>query len=161
MKDPDAFLIAQFAKELVAIRLSATEDPCAVAAALVKETAAVALKARPREADVVISDACYGGLQALLMAGHDVSRGATLMLAEVRNLAGPLGGDPVALSEHALEGFARLRRLQTQEQIVDLLDTLDALCSRVPVYRMASTREGDIWPLLKAAAEEGEGSGDH
>lgn len=126
MRDPDAFLIAQFAKELVAIRLSSTEDPCAVAAALVKETAAVALKARPHEADVVIADACYGGLQALLLAGHDVSRGATLMLGEVLDLAGPLGGDPVALSEYALEGFARLRRLLTQEQIVDMLETLDS-----------------------------------
>lgn len=126
MRDPDAFLIAQFAKELVAIRLSSTEDPCAVAAALVKETAAVALKARPHEAAVVVADACYGGLQALLLAGHDVSRGATLMLGEVLDLAGPLGGDPVALSEHALEGFARLRRLLTQEQIVDMLETLDS-----------------------------------
>ena len=125
MRDPDAFLIAQFAKELVAIRLNATEDPCALAAALVKETAAVALKARPEEADIVVADACYGGLQALLLAGQDVSRGATLMLGEIIDLAGSLGGNPAALSEYALEGFARLRRLLTQDQIIDLLETLD------------------------------------
>lgn len=125
MRDPDAFLIAQFAKELVAIRLNATEDPCALAAALVKETAAVALKARPEEADVVIPDACYGGLQALLLAGQDVSRGATLMLGEIIDLAGSLGGNPAAFSEYSLEGFARLRRLLTQDQIIDMLETLD------------------------------------
>ena len=47
------------------------------------------------------------------------------MLGEIIDLAGSLGGNPAALSEYALEGFARLRRLLTQDQIIDLLETLD------------------------------------
>ncbi len=39
MRDPDAFLIAQFAKELVASRMKATENPCALAEALVIDLA--------------------------------------------------------------------------------------------------------------------------
>jgi len=126
MRDPEAFLISQFAKELVSIRLHATDDPCASAAALVRETAAVALKSRPEEADIVIADACYGALQALLLADQDLSRGATLMYAAVLELAQPLNLKPASLSEYSLEGFARMRRLLTQTQIIDLLETLES-----------------------------------
>lgn len=126
MRDPNAFLISQFAKELVAIRLRETEDPCAVAAALVRETAEVALKSRPEEADCVIVDACYGALQALSLAEQDLSRGATLMYGSVLELAGPLGIAPAALSDYAFEGFARMRRLMTQVQLIDMLETLES-----------------------------------
>lgn len=126
MRDPNAFLISQFAKELVAIRLRDTEDPCAVAAALVRETAEVALKSRPEEADCVVVDACYGGLQALALAGQDLSRGAALMYAAVMELAEPLGIPQASLSEYAFEGFARMRRLMTQVQVIDMLETLES-----------------------------------
>ena len=126
MPDPDSFRIAQFAKELVAIRLQGVDDPCAVAAALVRETARVALKSRPREADCVIADACCGALQALLLCGQDLARAATLMLGAVQELAAPLKADPALLSEYALEGFARNRRLMTQDQVIDILETLES-----------------------------------
>lgn len=126
MRDPDSFLISQFAKELVSIRLRGTDDPCAVAATLVRETAAVALKSRPKEADIVIADACYGGLQALLLADQDLSRGATLMYASVLELAVPMRVAPSLLMEYALEGFARMRRFMTQGQVIDLLETLES-----------------------------------
>ncbi|TBR18934.1 hypothetical protein EPO15_14800 [bacterium] len=124
--DQDAFMIGQFAKELVAIRLQSMDDPCAVAAALVRETALVALQSRPQDADLVIADACYGSLQALLLAGHDLSRGAALMLAEVQHLGGPLHMNPGLLTEYALEGFARMRRLMTQDQLIDMLEVLES-----------------------------------
>lgn len=126
MADRDAFMIGQFAKELVALRLQTLEDPCAVAAALVREAASVALRARPEEADRVVSDACYGALQALLLARHDVARGAALMLAAVAELAAASRLDPEALRGYALEGFARMRRLLTQDQLIDLLETLES-----------------------------------
>ena len=122
----DAFRIGQFAKELVTIRLGTLEDPSAEAAALVRETARVALKSRPEEADCVIADACCGALQALLLAGLDLSRAASLMLSAVQELAVALKRDPAELSGYALEGFARMRRLMRQDQLIDMLDTLES-----------------------------------
>ncbi|MBI3297779.1 MAG: hypothetical protein HYZ75_06425 [Elusimicrobia bacterium] len=124
--DGDAFRIGQLAKELVAIHLQATEDPSAVAAAMVRETTLVALKSRPQDADAVIADACCGSLQALLLSGHDLSRGAALMLAEVQDLAGPLRINPAVLTDSVLAGFARMRRFMSQEQLIDMLETLES-----------------------------------
>lgn len=125
----DSFQIAQFARDLVAIRLELSDDPCAAAAALVRETAAIAIKSRPGEADLVVSDASCGALQAVLAAGHDPARAASLIVAEVRELALERGLAPEAAVAYALEGFARLRRAMTQEQT---LDVLDALAARFP-----------------------------
>ena len=126
MNERDAFRIGQFAKELVSIRLGSFDDPAAGAAALVAESARVALRARPEEADCVIADACYGALQALLLAGHDLSRAACLMLSAVQELAVGLRRDPAELSGYALEGFARMRRLMRQDQLIDMLETLES-----------------------------------
>lgn len=126
LSERDAFRIGQFAKELVAVRLGGFDDPAAGAAALVTESARVALKSRPEEADCVIADACCGALQALLLAGHDLSRAASLMLSAVQELAADLKRDPAELSSYALEGFARMRRLMRQDQLVDMLDTLES-----------------------------------
>lgn len=142
--NPDAFVIGQFAKELVAIRLRSTDDPCAVAAALVRETALVALQSRPQDADRVVADACYGSLQALVLAGHDLSRGAALMLSEVQSLAGPLRMNPAPLTEYALEGFARMRRFMTQDQLIDMLETLESRFTGVgPAFAKALSSQPD------------------
>ena len=125
MQHLDSFMLYRFANELVAHRISATEDPCADAAAVVSEAARVALTARPGEAEQVVSDACYGGLQALFMAGQDLSRGSALMLEAMAELGGPLGLDPADLMRYSLDGFARMRGLITQGQIIDILDTLE------------------------------------
>ena len=126
MTDTDSFMISQLAKELVAIRLQKMEDPCAVTAALVRETAMTALKSRPEEAERVVSDCCYGALQALLLSGQDLGRGATLILGEVSDLAFPAGLDPADLMRFALHGFARIRRIATQDQVIEMLDSLEA-----------------------------------
>lgn len=151
MPDRDSFMLAQFAKELVALRIQHLDDPAAAAAALVRETALVALKSRPAEADCVIADACYGALQALLLAGHGLARGATLILGSVQDLSGPLGRNPADLTAYALEGFAHMRRLLTQDQLIDMLEALE---SRFPgagaAFAKALSRQPDPGRRLNA-----------
>jgi hypothetical protein len=125
MTDSDPFLISQLAKELVAIRTRKLEDPCAIAAGMVRETVLVALKSRPQEAERVVADACYGALQGLLLSGHDLARGAALMLGETAEVAASTGLDPADVMRYALDGFARIRRMATQDQVIEMLDTLE------------------------------------
>ena len=126
MTNSDQFMIGQLAKELVSIRTKRLDDPCAIAAATVRETVQVALKSRPEEAERVVADACCGALQGLLLSGHDLARGAALILGETAEVAASTGLDQADMMRYALEGFARIRRLATQGQVIEMLDTLES-----------------------------------
>lgn len=113
----ESFRIAQLTKELVAQKVQKMEDPCAVAADLVKQTIVVALGAKPEDAEKVVSDACYGGLQGLYLSEQSLPRGALFILEAVAEAAGKVEQDPTALMQAALKGFARIKHLTTPDQL--------------------------------------------
>lgn len=121
----EEFKIGQLTKELVAMRIKKLEDPCGVAADMVKQAIVIALKARPIEAETVVSDACCGGLQGLYLSDHDLSRGAVLILQAVGEAADETMLDPTLLMSFALKGFARLNRLTTPEQLQAMREELE------------------------------------
>jgi hypothetical protein len=121
----DQFKIGQLTKELVALRLKELGDPCAVAAGLVKKTLVVALKAQPDQAPTVVSDACYGGLQGLLLAEQDMSRGAVLILEAVCDSANDTALDPTAMMRYGLAGIARVSKFVPSETLVTMRHALE------------------------------------
>ena len=119
----DDFKVGQLTKELVAIQLKRKEDPCAVAADIVHRTLRVAIRAIPpgdAGRGLVIEEAIYGGMQAMVLGDHDLSRGSVFLLEGVADLASEFGLDPTEALRSALCGLARLRRLLTVEQLDDL-----------------------------------------
>jgi len=122
MNDND-FRIGQLTKELVAEKLRKMDDPCAAAAALVKQTLEVALGAcqsNPEAVHKSIADACKGGITGLLLADHSLERGVVLMLEAVADLASRFGLDPGEAMKSALIGMADLRRFIRADQIDDI-----------------------------------------
>ena len=116
----EEFRIGQLTKELVASRRKGSMDPCETAAALVKETLALALKGIPAGGsgqEGVIEDACRGGITGLLLADQDLARGAVLILEAACHLAADLDLDPTALMVSALKGLADLRRFVPPETL--------------------------------------------
>ena len=121
----DEFKVGQLTKELVAIKLKRMDDPCAAAAELVKQTLGVALRAvapgAPEGAHAqVVTDACQGGMTGLLLAGHELGRGAALMLEAVSELANHFQLDPTMMMEAGLKGIADMRRFANPDQLEDI-----------------------------------------
>lgn len=123
--DNNAFQIGQLTKELVALKLKELQNPCAVAAGLVKDAIAVACKARPQEARTVVSDACYGGMQGLLLADQDLARGAEMILGAVSEAAADASLDPTELMSYGLAGVARIAKFVTRERLVAIQSALE------------------------------------
>lgn len=116
----DEFKIDQLTKELVAAELNRMEDPCATTANLVKQTLAVALNGlQPGGAgpEKIIEDACRGGITGLMLAQHNIGKGAVLILGAVSELAGQYNLDPTQLLRSALRGIADLRRFLGPEDL--------------------------------------------
>lgn len=108
------FKVAQFTKELVAARLRGAADPCPLAARLVAETLAVALKAIPRgdrAAGRTIEEAVRGGLQGVLLADHDVPKAGLWTVREMARLARELDLEATETLISTLRGIASLKRL--------------------------------------------------
>jgi hypothetical protein len=115
--------IGQLTKELVAIRLKKMADPCAAAADLVKKTLAVALKGRTTtDAGVckTITDACQGGITAMLLSDQNLAKGAVLILEGVAELAQELNFDPAACMRAALVGISDVRRFARPDQLHEI-----------------------------------------
>ncbi len=114
----DDFKIGQLTKELVAMKLKELEDPSAVAAGLVKKTIVVALKAAaPDQARAIVVDACYGGMQGLLLAEGDLAAGAVKLLEAVCEAAQDLGLDPGEMMRYGLTGVARIEKFAQAETL--------------------------------------------
>jgi len=117
------FKVGQLTKELVAIRLRNMGDPCSAAAELVKKTLLVALKgvqAKDPQITTIIRDACEGGLTGLLVAEQSLPKGAVKLMEAVSEVAMEMGLDPMEAMQAALEGFADLYKVVTQEQLDDI-----------------------------------------
>jgi hypothetical protein len=141
----DEFRVGQLTKELVALKLKELQNPCAVAAGLVRQTITVALKARPEEAEKVVIEACYGGMQGLLLADQDLACGAVLIMGAVCEGAGDVGGDPTALMMFALTGIARFTKFIEHEKIVDISHSLEKRYQGVGVaFSEALSREAEV-----------------
>lgn len=119
----DDFQIGQLTKELVAIRLKKMADPCAAAAELVKKTLTVALKGRlpddPGNA-ALITDACQGGITAMLLADQHLPKGAALLLEAVVELANECNLDPAACMRAAMLGISDVRRFARADQVHEI-----------------------------------------
>lgn len=113
----DTFKIGQLTKELVAKRLQEQPDPPAIAAGLVRETLAVAAKAKPEEIETVVADACYGALQGVLLAEQDLARTAGLCLEAVAEVALACGSDPAAVMNAGIRGIVRMKKLLVEVQL--------------------------------------------
>jgi hypothetical protein len=120
------FRIGQLTKELVAQRLKSMEDPCAVAAELVRQTLDVALKSKRADAAKIASDTCYGAMQGLMLANQEFTRATVMILQAVNDNATVLGLDPTAQMMAALRGYARLAKLCTIDQIQDMKTRIEA-----------------------------------
>lgn len=120
------FRVGQLTKELVAQKLKSMEDPCAVAAGLVRQTLDVALKARPADASQVAADTCYGAMQGLMLAGQDFPKASVMILQAVSDHAASAGLDPTEQMLGALKGFARLSKLCTSEQLHEMKTRIEA-----------------------------------
>jgi hypothetical protein len=119
----DKFQIGQLTKELVAIRLKAMADPCAAAASLVKKTLSVALKGRPADDPGnagLITDACQGGITAMLLADQHLPKGASLLLEAVVELCNELNLDPAVSMKAALLGISDVRRFARPDQLHEI-----------------------------------------
>lgn len=114
------FRVGQLTKELVAQKLKSMEDPCAVAAGLVRQTLDVALKTKPADSAQVAADTCYGAMQGLMLAGQDFPKAAVMILQSVSDHATMVGLDPTEQMMGALKGFAKLSKLCTNEQLHDI-----------------------------------------
>lgn len=121
----DEFKISQLTKELVAMNLKERQNPCAVAAGVVRQTIDVALKARPHEARRVVSDACYGGLQGLLLAEQDLACGVLLILSAVQGRAGELEPSAAEMRSYCIEGFARIAKFVSREDLAAICRALE------------------------------------
>ncbi|MBI3298404.1 MAG: hypothetical protein HYZ75_09595 [Elusimicrobia bacterium] len=122
------FKVAQFTKELVAIRLQRLEDPSLAAAELIRKTLHTALKALPPgpERGKVIEDAVRGGMQGLILADQDVPRGGVAVVEALAELAQDLGLDPSETLMSGLRGLAGLRRLVRPDQLDKLRHEIDS-----------------------------------
>jgi hypothetical protein len=125
----DDFKISQLTKELVTARLKQMEDPCAAAAALVKDALSVALKGLPPGAVAesrVVEDACQGAMTGLLLNDQPLHRGAVLILERVVDLANALNLDQTELMRSALRGIADMRRFVRIEVLGDMRQAIEA-----------------------------------
>ena len=141
------FKVGQLTKELVALNLKEVENPCMVAAGLVRQTIGVALKARPEEARGIVSDACYGGLQGLLLADQDLACGALLMLAALGGGAADIALNPAEIRRYAIEGFARIARFVSREDVTSISRALEKR------HQGAGQAFNDALAAQRAAAE--------
>ncbi len=119
----DDFRIGQLTKELVALRLKKMADPCAAAADLVKKTLAVALKGRQPEDPgnlTVITDACQGGITAMLLADQNLPKGAVLLIEAVVELASEFNLDPPLCMQAAMLGISDVRRFARPDQVHEI-----------------------------------------
>ena len=123
----EEFKISQLVKEMVAVRLRKIDDPCQAAAEVVGKTLLVTLKSfqAPEIRTRIVADSCYGGLIALVIAGHDLPKGAALFVAEASVAAEQLGLDSVAAMRDAMLGIASAQKILMPEQIGDIRDELE------------------------------------
>jgi len=119
------FKVGQLTKELVAMNLKEVQNPCAEAAGLVRQTIVVALKARPEEACAVICDACYGGMQGLLLAEQDLACGALMILSAVCGGAPDIALDAAERRRFAIEGIARISKFVSGADVTAISRVLE------------------------------------
>jgi hypothetical protein len=120
------FRVGQLTKELVAQKLKSMEDPCGVAAGLVRQTLDVALKSKPADSTDIAADTCYGAMQGLMLAGQDFPRASVMILQAVSDHATAVGLDPTEQMMGALKGFAKLAKLCTSDQLHDIKTRIEA-----------------------------------
>jgi hypothetical protein len=109
--------IGQLTKELVAMNLKEVQNPSAVAAGVVRQTIVVALKSGPSGAQSIVSDACYGGMQGLLLSDQDLACGALMILSAVTGGAADIPLSPDDMRRYAIEGLARIAKFVTGEDL--------------------------------------------
>lgn len=119
----DDSTLSQFTKELVSAQLKSLQDPCVVAAGLLKKTLSVALKDLPPGSAfpaAPVESACQGAMMALLLGDQNLPKGAVCILEAVSELALEVHLDPTMMMWAALRGIADIRRFASQELLIDL-----------------------------------------
>ncbi|MBI3550436.1 MAG: hypothetical protein HY078_15465 [Elusimicrobia bacterium] len=119
------FKTSQLTKELVVARLKTSETAYDAAAEIVKQTLTVALKAQPQDAARIVSDTTYGAMQSLILAEQNLAKAAVLLLHAVSDIAHAQHLDPTEQMMAAINGFARLSRLITADQVNDIRVEID------------------------------------
>jgi hypothetical protein len=126
----DEVRIGQLTKEMVAEELRRLGDPCAAAAAVVRKTLAAAFDGPAASGGVpvelAVEDAVKGAMTALLLADHNLARGAILVLESVVDVSAERQLDPTAAMTAALKGLADLRRFVEPERIDDIRLEIEA-----------------------------------
>jgi len=125
----DELRIVQLTKEMVAEELRLLGDPCAAAASVVRRTLMAALQgAAPGDTPParVIEDAVKGGMMALLLADHSLTRGSILIVEAVMDVASKRDLDPTDSMRAALKGLADLRRFVEPARIDDIRLEIEA-----------------------------------
>lgn len=125
----ESFRLGQLTKELVAAKLRVMDDPCAVAAEVVRTTISVALRGRPEHKDTwpaIIKDASQGGITGLLLAEYNLNKGAVLMMRAIAEIANENHMDPTEAMRAALEGIADLKRFILPDRMAELRSAIDA-----------------------------------
>ncbi|MBI4346000.1 MAG: hypothetical protein HY553_04055 [Elusimicrobia bacterium] len=125
----ESFRLGQLTKELVAAKLRVMDDPCAAAAEIVRTTISVALRGMPEHKDAwpaVIKDASQGGITGLLLAEHNVNKGAVLMMRAIAEVASEHHMDPTEAMRAALQGIADLKRFILPERMAELQSAIDS-----------------------------------
>lgn len=123
------FKVARLTEALVAANLTGSTDPYELAAATIRQTVQVALRALPAwdpAGGLVVEEAVRGGLQALVMAELDIARGGFLTLCEMTDLAAELGRDQADTMKCAMRGMAALSRLVTAEDLERLRRAIES-----------------------------------
>lgn len=119
------FKVGQLTKELVAMNLKEVQNPCAEAAWLVRQTIVVALKAKPDEARSIVSDACYGGLQGLLISDQDLSCGALMILSALCGGSAEIPVDAALMRRYCIEGLARISKFVSGQDLTAISRALE------------------------------------
>jgi hypothetical protein len=121
----DSIKLSQLTKELVALNLKRVTNPCFVAAEVVRNAVGVACKARPQEAEAIISDACYGGMQGLMLSEQDLACGAVIFVGALASGAGGGALDRAQTQRAAIAGIARMVKFLEREQLLAIQRKLE------------------------------------
>ena len=124
----DELRIHQLTKEMVAEQLRRMGDPCAAAAAVVRQSVSAALRGMPEgtAAERVVEDSVKGAMTALLLADQCLSRGGLLVLAAVVDAAAEAQMDPTEAMRSALRGLADLGRFADPARIEEIRVEIEA-----------------------------------